>query len=232
MTWTRSQSGLGGDSAGAVVAFGSGYVAAGRAAGEDGDDRALFWTSPDGRTWAAAPDAKDLHDVASTPVLAAAGQHLVAFGGKSHVWVGSEALVWTSQDGVTWQSQASSGVVAPLPSGPPLASDEPARVALRIGGLIGTDRGFVAAGGAFYLEAAAGNAAGTPWARRVVWTSPTGATWAIAADIPEAPAGPDSAPSSVGPLAVHQGQLLMFGTQRNRAGSATLWATDLKGITD
>jgi hypothetical protein len=66
----------------------------------------------------------------------------------------------------------------------------------------------------------------------VVWTSPTGATWSIAADIPEAAAGPGSAPSSVGPLVVHQGQLLMFGTQQDEAGSARLWATDLKGITD
>ena len=164
-------------------------------------------------------------------MLAATGQHLVAFGGKSHAWVATEPIVWTSQDGVAWQSQASSGVVAPLPSDSPAASGEPATVGLRIGGLIGTDRGFVAAGGAFTFGPA-GNAPGMPTARRVVWTSPTGATWAIAADIPEAPDGTGSAPSSVGPLVVHQGQLLMFGTQQDEAGSAPLWATDLKGITD
>jgi hypothetical protein len=232
LVWTRTQSDMGGDSAGAVVQFGSGYVAAGWSPGENGDDRALFWTSPDGRTWEAAPDAKDLHDVGSSPVLAAAGQHLVAFGGRSHAWVATEPLVWTSQDGVTWESQASAGVVAPLPSDAPAASGEPATVGLLIGGLIGTDRGFVASGGAFTLGAAAGNAPGMSTTRRVVWTSPTGATWAIAADIPEAPAGPGSAPSSVGPLVVHQGQLLMFGTEPNQAGSASLWAIDLNGITD
>jgi hypothetical protein len=232
LNWTRTRSDLGGDSAGAVVSHGSGYVAAGWSPGENGDDRALFWTSPDGLTWAAAPDAKDLHDVGSTPVLAAAGQHLVAFGGKSHAWVATEPIVWTSQDGVTWQREASSGVVVPLPSGPPLASDEPVTVGLRIGGLIGTDGGFVATGGAFPVGAAAGNAPGMSTTRRVVWTSPTGATWAIAADIPEAPAGPGSALSSVGPLVVHQGQLLMFGTERDQAGSAQLWATDLQGILD
>jgi hypothetical protein len=152
LAWTRTQSDLGGDSAGRVVQFGSGYVAAGWSPGENGVDRALFWASPDGRTWAAAPDAKDLHDVGSTPVLAAAGQHLVAFGGKSHLWVATEATVWTSQDGVTWETQAASGVVAPLPSNSPAASGEPATVGLRIGGLIGTDRGFVAAGGAFTVK--------------------------------------------------------------------------------
>ena len=231
LAWTRTQSDLGGDSAGSVVQFGSGYVAAGWAPGEDGDDRALFWTSPDGRTWTAAPDAKDLHDVGSSPVLAAARQHLVAFGGRSHAWVATEPIVWTSEDGVTWQSQASSGVVAPLPSVPPVASGEPATVGLRMGGLIGTDRGFVAAGGTFTLGPA-GNAPGMPMTRRVVWTSPTGAAWAIAADIPESPAVPGSAPSSVGPLVVHQDQLLMFGTQQDVAGSAPLWATDLQGILD
>ncbi len=231
LAWTRTPSDMGGDSAGAVVQFGSGYVAAGWSPGENGDDRALFWTSPDGRTWEAAPDAKDLHDVGSTPVLAAAGQHLVAFGGRSHAWVTTEPIVWTSQDGVTWESQASAGVVAPLPSDAPAASGEPAIVGLRIGGLIGTDRGFVASGGAFTLGAA-GNAPGMSTTRRVVWTSPTGATWAIAADIPEAPAVPGSAPSSVGPLVVHQGQLLMFGTQPDEGGSASLWAIDLNGITD
>ena len=46
LVWTRTQSDLGGDSAGAVVQFGSGYVAAGWAPGANGDDRALFWTSP------------------------------------------------------------------------------------------------------------------------------------------------------------------------------------------
>ena len=143
----------------------------------------------------------------------------------------TEPLVWTSQDGITWQSQASSGVVAPLPSNSPAASGEPATLGLLMGGQIGTDRGFVAAGGTFTLGPA-GNAPGMPTTRRVVWTSPTGATWAIAADIPEAPAVPGSAPSSVGPLVVHQGQLIMFGTQPNIDGSALLWATDLEGILD
>jgi len=161
-------------------------------------------------------------------VLATDGQHLVALGGRAHAWGGTEPSVWTSQDGVTWQRQASSGVVAPLPNASPAASGEPATVSLRIGGLIGTDGGFVASGGSFTL----GPTEGMPAARRVVWTSPTGATWAIAAEIPEAPAGPGSAPPSVGPIVVHQGQLLMFGTQQDRAGSAPLWATDLQGILD
>ncbi len=231
LTWTRSQADMGGDSAGSVVPFGSGYVASGWAPGEDGDARALFWTSADGRTWTAAPDTKDLHDVGSSPVLAAAGQHLVAFGGRSHAFAGTEPSVWTSQDGVTWQRQDSSGVVAPLPSASPPTSGEPAMTTLRIGGLIGTDRGFVAAGGSFDLGSAA-NAPGLPTARRVVWTSPTGATWAIAAEIPDALAGPGSAPPSVGPIVVHQGQLLMFGTQQDVAGSAGLWATDFQAILD
>jgi hypothetical protein len=217
LTWTRTQSDLGGDSAGAVVQFGSGYVAAGWSPGENGADRALFWTSPDGRTWAAAPDAKDLHDVGSTPVLAAAGQNLVAFGGKSHAFGGTEPIVWTSQDGVTWQTQASAGVVAPLPSGAPQPSSGPPFVSLRIGGLIGTDHGFVAAGGGFT----------TSMARRVVWTSPTGATWAIAADIPDGSAAPH-----IGPIVVHQGQLLVFGFPLGGSRSARLWATDLQGILD
>ena len=127
LVWTRTQSDMAGDSAGAVVQFGSGYVAAGWSPGENGDDRALFWTSPDGRTWEAAPDAKDLHDVGSSPVLAAAGQHLVAFGGRSHAWVATEPLVWTSQDGVTWESQASgrsrSATAERLPGGVGRARD-------------------------------------------------------------------------------------------------------------
>ena len=90
----------------------------------------------------------------------------------------------------------------------------------------------VASGGTYTLGTAAGNAPGPSMARRVVWTSPTGATWSIAADIPEAPAGPGSAPSSVGPLVVHQGQLLMFESQPDIDGSALLWTTDLQGITD
>ena len=90
----------------------------------------------------------------------------------------------------------------------------------------------VASGGTYTLGTAAGNAPGPSMARRVVWTSPTGATWSIAADIPEAPAGPGSAPSSVGPLVVHQGQLLMFESPagHRRVGAAV--TTDLQGITD
>lgn len=227
--WTRTQSDLGGDSAGAVVQFGSGYVAAGWAPGANGDDRALFWTSPDGRTWAAAPDAKDLHDIGSTPMLAAVAQHLVAFGGKSHAWAASEPLVWTSQDGVTWRRQAPSGVVAPLSSVPPLASGQPAVTGLGVGGLIGTGGGFVAAGTAFVLGSSSGT--GPLIARRVVWTSPTGATWSIAADIPEGKRDPGSDPTTVGPLVVHQGRLLVFGIPLG-AGSAQLWETDLQGILD
>ncbi|HEY5435697.1 MAG TPA: hypothetical protein VIK13_10725, partial [Candidatus Limnocylindrales bacterium] len=227
LAWTRTQSDLGGDSAGAVVQFGPGYVAAGWTPGENGVDRALFWTSPDGRTWAAAPDAKDLHDVGSTPRLAAVPQHLVAFGGKSHAWVASEPLVWTSQDGVTWQSQASSGVVAPLSSVPPLASGQPAVTGLGVGGLIATDGGFVAAGEAFTL----GPGSGPVMGRRVVWMSSTGGSWSVVAELPEGSADPESGPAMVGPLVVHQGRLLVFGIPLG-AGSAPLWETDLQGLLD
>jgi hypothetical protein len=154
----------------------------------------------------------------------------VAFGGKSHAWVVAEPTVWTSHDGVTWQSQASSGVVVPQPSGPPLASGELAIVGLGIGGLIGTDGGFVAAGESYTLGSAA-NAPGPSIARQLVWTSSTGATWSITADIPEAPTRPGSEAARVGPIVVHQGQLFVFGIGWG-AGSAPLWATDLQGILD
>ena len=229
LTWTPTQSDLGGDSAGAVVQFGSGYVAAGWAPGADGDDRALFWTSPDGRTWAAAPDAKDLHDVGSTPILAAVAQHLVAFGYRSHQWVPTEPIVWTSQDGVTWMRQAAGGVVAPLPSVSPLASDQPAATGLAVGGLIGTDGVFVAAGETIALGPSSGT--GPFMARRVVWTSSTGGSWSIVAELPEGPADPGADPAIVGPLVVHQGRLLVFGRPMG-TGSAPLWETDLQGLLD
>jgi hypothetical protein len=229
LTWTRTESDLGGDSAGAVVQFGPGYVAAGWAPGVDGDDRALFWTSSDGRTWAAAPDAKDLHDVGSTPILAAAAQHLVAFGSRSHQWVSTEPIVWTSQDGVTWIREAAAGVVAPLPTVSPAASDQLAVTGLAIGGLIGTDGAFVAAGEAISLGRSSGT--GPVMGRRVIWTSSTGATWCLVADLPEGQRDPGSDPAVVGPLVAHRGRLLVFGIPQG-AGPAPLWETDLQGVLD
>ena len=231
LTWTHTPSTLVGDSAGAVVQFGSGYVAAGWAPGEDGDRRVLFWTSPDGRTWAAAPDAKDLHNAGSTPLLAAGSQHLVAFGSRAHGWVASEPVVWTSQDGVTWQSQAGGALVAPLPSVPPQASGQPATTGLGVGGLIATDGVFVAAGEAFALGAASGNSPGLSTAPPVVWMSSTGGSWSVVAELPEGPADPGSDPAMAGPLVVHQGRLLVFGIPLG-GGPAPLWATDLQGLLD
>jgi hypothetical protein len=226
LTWTRSESDLGADSAGSVVPYGTGFVAAGWEPGENGDDRAVFWTSPDGRSWTPAPDAKDLHDVGWTPVLAASGQHLVAFGGRSHVFAVTEPSVWTSQDGITWQRLASSGVVAPLPTASPQASGEPAMTTLTMGGLIDTDGGFVATGGALDLGVSSGNDPGR--SRRVVWTSPTGASWSIAADLPVPPAG-NGPPLTAGPPVVHQGELLVLASSRD-PGPAPVWATDLQGF--
>ena len=229
LAWTPTGSDLGGDSAGAVVAFGPGYVAAGWSPGDDGDDRALFWTSPDGRTWEAAPDAEDLHDVGATPILAAVAQQLVAFGSRSHQFVPTEPIVWTSQDGVTWKRQAAGGVVGPLPGGSSLASEPPLATGLAIDGLIGTDDGFVAAGETIAFWPSSGSGPGPRTARRVVWTSSTGSRWSLVTELPEVSAVAEADLVLVGPLVVHEGRLLVFGRPTN-GGSAPLWRTDLQSL--
>ena len=217
LTWTRAESNLGGDSARAVVRGGPGYVAAGWAPGVDGDDRAVFWSSPDGRTWTATPDSKDLHGI--TPrALAGAPQRLVAVG------AGITPVAWISKDGLSWQRLSASGLVAPLPSVPPLESGQPMAVNTAVGGLIATEGSFVAAG----VTAAMGLASRSVVPRRVVWMSATGASWSIVAELP-APADPESASAFVGPLVVHQGRLLVFGSPRD-VGSAPVWETDLQAL--
>ncbi|HSG85499.1 MAG TPA: hypothetical protein VLA23_04100 [Candidatus Limnocylindrales bacterium] len=231
LSWVPARSGPGGGSAGAVVAFGAGYVAAGWTPGEDRDDRALFWTSADGRTWTAAPDAEDLHDVGGTPILAALGPHLVAVGYRSHQFVPTEPIVWTSQDGVTWMRQPAGGVAAPLPSASPLASEPPLATGLAVGGLIGADGVFIAAGETITFWPSSGTGPGPRAVRRMVWTSSTGASWSVVAELPGEPADPGVDFALVGPLVAHQGRLLVFGRPTGD-GSAVLWETDLQGILD
>ncbi len=225
LSWTRSPSDLGGDSAGAVVPHDTGYVASGWSPGDDGDARTLFWTSPDGQTWTAAPDAVDLHGVASDPAMAAAQQHLVAIGYPAHQWAVIDPLVWTSQDGVTWQRETASGLVVDLPGSPTPGSGSPSVTGLALGGMIGTDDGFVAAGAGVILTPGSGASV----ARRVVWTSPTGATWSIVADLPKPQTDSAGVAGLVGPLTAHQGRLLVFGKPTG-AGPAPLWDTDLRGV--
>jgi hypothetical protein len=212
-----------------VVRFGAGYVAAGWAPGEDGDDRALFWISSDGRAWEAAPDAMDLHDVGGTPILAALSPHLVAFGYPSHQLVPTEPTVWTSQDGVTWMRQAEGVLVAPLPSASPLASEPPVATGLIIGGPIGADGIFIAAGETIAFWPGSGAGPGPRAARPMVWTSSSGIGWSIVAEQPGASADPGADLALVGPLVAHQGRLLVFGMPTG-SGSAPLWETDLKVI--
>jgi len=225
LSWTRSPSDLGGDSAGAVVPRDTGYVASGWSPGDDGDARAMFWSSPDGQTWTAAPDDSDLHGVASDPAIAATQQHLVAVGYPAHQWAVTDPLVWTSQDGVTWQRDTASALTMELPDTPDPGSGPPSVASLAVGGLIGTDDGFAAAGAGIVLTPGSGASV----VRRVVWSSQDGAAWSLVADLPDPQAGSGADGALVGPLVAHQGRLLVFGKPTG-AGPAPLWEADLRGL--
>lgn len=223
LAWTAASTSLDGDSARSVVAFGAGYVAGGWAPGPEGADRALFWTSADGLTWSAAPDADGLHGLGS-PALAANGSGLVAVTGPSHAFFASEAVVLTSRDGASWQRQGSGTLVAPPVPGAP-APPTPLGIGLYLGGVLGAGESFVAAGEARLMMPA--SASGPEVGRKVVWTSPTGAAWTIAADLPAAD-GPAADLAMVGPVAVHRGRLVVFG--RPRGPAAPLWAADIEEV--
>ena len=106
--WTKSdgwrRAVIGPDAGGAMRAVAptpSGFVAVGLNGHDDG---ARTWSSPDGRTWTAAPDQPAFHYFAM-PVrmqsIVAGPSGLVAGGWRSDAGKGS-AVTWTSTDGIRW----------------------------------------------------------------------------------------------------------------------------------
>lgn len=125
------------------------------AVGSDGDGAAA-WTSQDGVTWEPA----DVAEAASVPALRAVAfaDRGVAFGGDDI----EESRLWTSVDGTTWEP-AGEGVGEALGG--------------RVNAVAPDGAGWAAVGDR--VDPEGGEAAGG-----VLWTSPDGTSWEVAAELP------------------------------------------------
>jgi hypothetical protein len=84
-----------------LTAWNGGFVAGGFRGSEFFSADAMFWVSPDGRSWQRADDSPDLLGARVSGVTAG-GPGLVAVGQTGPADAPGPAIVWTSVDGVSW----------------------------------------------------------------------------------------------------------------------------------
>ena len=88
-----------------VARANGGFVAGGFVGTEFFSADGAFWVSPDGLTWARAPDSPVLHD-ARVVAVAGGGPGFVAVGQAGPADHPGPVVIWTSTDGLAWQRVA------------------------------------------------------------------------------------------------------------------------------